>query len=76
MSEPTRAEHMVSTKQRALEMLEQRGGQQALDSLVSDLTKHPQTNNPVMLAFAQEEGARALRTESKQLMRAFIDGFR
>jgi hypothetical protein len=76
MPDMNRAQHMAWAKQRALEAMENGTPQMALDSLISDMTKHPETDNPFRLQFAQEEGARVLQTESAQLMRAFIEGFR
>lgn len=76
MSTPTtRAEHMAWAKERALAELEHGSAANALASICSDMTKHPGTNDPVLIAWAQQEGARALTTESKAVMRAFLEGF-
>ena len=45
MSEATRAEHLEWAKKRALEYCDRGQLQRALDSLISDLSKHPETQD-------------------------------
>ena len=74
MAQPTRAEHLQWCKDRALEYLDSGDSSQAFTSMMSDLGKHPETENHaaiqlgVMLMFSGN-----LNTVSE--MRKFIEGF-
>ena len=46
----TRAEHMAWAKQRALEYAKRGDGTGCIASMISDLGKHPETANSVMIA--------------------------
>lgn len=72
----TRKEHLEWTKSRALEYVDQGDTQQAINSLLSDLSKHGQTQSS--LRFAQQAvfamdlaGPHA----SPAKVREFIEGF-
>lgn len=71
---PTRAEHMEWCKQRALEYVERGDLNQAFQSMMSDLGKHPETaGHPA----ADLGGALFFsgHLSNEQKMREFINGF-
>mgnify|MGYP001617571325 FL=1 len=74
MSEPTRAEHLVWCKQRALQYVDIGDVEQAFASMGSDLSKHPETANhsAIALGMMMLMGGH-LNTPDK--MRTFIEGF-
>lgn len=76
MAETTRAEHMQWLKQRALTDLEY-GTFEALASVLSDLTKHPLTNDPLLahLTMAEMAQAKAGNRDEAQV-RQFIEELR
>jgi len=70
----TRQEHINWCKQRALEYVEAGDFSQAYSSMVSDLRKHPETENHAAI----ELGMMMLITghlNTKNEMRKFIEGF-
>ena len=71
----TRAEHLEWAKKRALEYCDRGKLQRALDSLISDLSKHPETHDQswadaTLVKWMEGE----LATQEK--MREFIDGIK
>jgi hypothetical protein len=69
----TRAEHLAWCKQRALEYVDAGKLPLAVTSLSSDLTKHPETNNPnlvqlMMTLFIGDQ------LNTKEQMKEFIEG--
>lgn len=68
----TRAEHMAWAKQRALAALDAEGPQAALQSMLSDLGKHPDTNQPVLLFITMAE---IQARPGQERARTFIEGF-
>ena len=74
MSESTRAEHLAWCKKRALQYLDAGDLNQAFTSMMSDLTKHPETEHHSAITL----GAMLLfggHLSSRQEMRRFIEGF-
>nr|WP_290224014.1 hypothetical protein [Trichocoleus desertorum] len=70
----TRQEHMVWTKERALEYAREGNTTDALASLFSDLTKHPETvDHPGILPGASLMMAGHLSTTAE--VTKFIEGF-
>lgn len=68
---PTRAEHLVWCKQRALEYVDAGDPVNAWASLVSDLNKHPETAGHPGI----ELGMLSMMTNNLGDMREFIEGF-
>lgn len=72
----SRKEHIEWCKQRALEYLDQGDAQQAVTSILSDLSKHPGTKSS--LTFAQQTvfiKGLALVDASPDAVRRFVEGF-
>lgn len=72
----TRQEHLDWCKKRALEYVEIGQMQNALNSFLSDLTKHPETEDTAMLA--RQMGAPLLfggHLSTAHQMREWINGF-
>ena len=70
----TREDHLGWCKRRALDYVENGDFIQAFSSMVSDLSKHPETENHVGI----ELGMMLLMTsnlDDKEKMRHFIEGF-
>jgi hypothetical protein len=70
----TRAEHLAWCKQRALEYVDAGDLQNAFNSMASDMSKHPETNNPDL----QDVGLMLLLAgdlDTPEKMRAWINGF-
>lgn len=67
-----RAEHMAWAKRRALATLDAEGPQAALQSILSDLGKHPDTNQPVLLFITMAE---IQARPGHERARTFIEGF-
>lgn len=70
----TRAEHLAWCKQRALEYIDQGDPRSAFLSMVSDLGKHPETENHLAIQL----GTRLLiagHLATPDQMREFIEGF-
>ena len=70
----TRAEHLAWCKQRALEYVEAGDLEEAMASMCSDLTKHPETANHA----GSQIGLLMLMNghlDTPQKMRTFIEGF-
>lgn len=73
-SASSRAQHLAWCKQRALEYCDMGDVQQAWASMVSDMRKHPETENHIAL----ELGMMLLmggHNNSPMEMRKFIEGF-
>lgn len=70
----TRQEHLNWAKQRAIEYVDMGNPQDAYASLVSDLGKHPETENHagIQLGMMQMVGG---FLETPDAMRKFIEGF-
>jgi len=70
----TREEHLAFCKARALEYVEQGDLQQALESMSSDLQKHPETKNHpgIDLGIIMLVGG---HLDSREKMKYFIEGF-
>jgi len=69
-----RQEHLEWCKKRALEYVDMGDMSQAFASMLSDLRKHPETeNHPAMKMGAQMMFANLLTTSKE--MREFINGF-
>lgn len=76
MSEPsrTRAEHLELCKAAALKSLANGGKYEALTSMASDLSKHPETQNHPGLSLMLQLTIRGLLTEEEEIKK-FIEGF-
>lgn len=76
IQERTREEHMAWLKKRALAELEY-GAFEAMASVLSDLTKHPETNDPLLmqLTMAKLAQAKAENVNAAQA-RQFIERLR
>ena len=74
MEERTRTEHMAWCKQRALEYVDRGDIKNAFASMVSDLKKHPETENHsgIHLGIGLLMSGSLSTTEQ---MRKFIEGF-
>jgi hypothetical protein len=71
----TRAEHLAWAKERALEYADQGDTVNTLNSMLSDLQKHPETaNHPGMLLGTREAVAGYLETPAQ--LRHWVEGFR
>lgn len=72
--ERTRDEHLAWLKQRALAELEY-GAFEAMSSVLSDLSKHPETNDPALTQVTMVElaQARAGNRDAAQV-RQFLEG--
>lgn len=72
--EHTRADHMEWLKKRALNDLEY-GAFEAVSSVLSDLTKHPETNDPMLMQRTMVELAQ-VRAGNRNVaqVRQFIEG--
>lgn len=70
----TRAEHLAWAKQRALEYVERGDLKNAVVSMASDLTKHPETKDHPGLQLGMMM-LMAGHLSSPQAMREFIEGF-
>jgi hypothetical protein len=71
----TRAEHLQWCKNRALELVKLGDNPQAYASVVSDLGKHPETKQSVMIVAAL--GMQMMRSNvlaTKHQMKDFIEG--
>lgn len=68
-----RSEHLQWCKDRALEYVETGDTSAAMASMISDLRKHPDTENSAEFGFAL--GMLALQDGSDNEMRKFINGF-
>jgi hypothetical protein len=69
-----RAEHLQWCKDHALEYVEWGEYSKAMSSMLSDLTKHPETHNPI----GAEETIRLLLARppiTEQKIREWIEGF-
>ena len=69
----TRQEHLAWAKQRALEYCDRGELQHALDSLISDLGKHPETHDPYWAESAIVKWMEG-KLDTLEKMRAFING--
>lgn len=71
----TRDEHLAWCKQRALAYVDRGELVQALNSMLSDLSKHPETDkhSGVMLGVMLSAGG---HLNTPEAMREFIEGFR
>ena len=70
----TRAEHLEWCKKRALEFVDEGKMHMAFASMVSDLRKHPETeNHPAIDQWAKQIGR---MVHSPEEMRKFIEEFR
>jgi fructose-1-phosphate kinase PfkB-like protein len=67
----SRADHMAWAKARAIEYVEAGDAKNALASLLSDLSKHPDTAGLAKFATA----AGLLHVNSVPAMRSFVEGF-
>lgn len=70
----TRAEHLAWCKQRALEYLDRGEFVNALTSLRSDLTKHPETASSGLLLLVDMEGVRCVTNGDEEALRRLIEG--
>ena len=70
----TREEHLKWCKQRATEYLDKRDIANAVASMLSDLSKHPDTKKSAEGACAML-GIMAIQSGSPEEVRRFIDGF-
>jgi hypothetical protein len=70
----TRAEHLAWCKERALECVDRRELSEAVASMLSDLSKHPETRESAGGAFALL-GMAAVLSKSSDEVRRFITGF-
>lgn len=70
----TRNEHMDWCKERAFEYLESGDTNQAFISMMSDLGKHPETENHIGIQLGMIEMMTGNLSSIEQ-MRRFIDGF-
>lgn len=68
----TRAEHIEWCKQRAREYLDKGDLRNAVASMTSDLSKHPETQCPPTVAMV---GMMAVRNHDSHGVRCFIEGF-
>lgn len=71
--EMTRTEHLAWAKQRALEYCDRGELQYALDSLISDMGKHPDTHDPYWAEAAVVQWMDG-KLCTEETMRAFING--
>lgn len=71
----TRAEHLEWCKKRAREYLDDGDVKNAVTSMLSDLSKHPETKDMSMGGFAQV-GIHAIMRLDVAFARRFIEGFR
>ena len=69
-----RTEHMAWCKKRALEYVDRNDNQQAFASMISDLGKHPETQEHVGIGLGRELN-RAGHLSTAHEMRKFIEGF-
>ncbi len=69
----TRAEHMRWCKERALGYLKENDSKNAVASMLSDLTKHPETNLLMQNPIYGTMGIMAM--DSVEDARRFIEGF-
>ena len=72
----TREEHLAWCKQRALAYVDQGDLQNALASMGSDMSKHPQTDSPAVAAILGMDGIRCVISNDANGMRRLIEGFR
>lgn len=70
----TRSEHISWCKKRALEYVDQNDNQQAFASMVSDLSKHPETQGHVAIQLGMTLNMSGKLNTSHE-MRKFIEGF-
>lgn len=70
----TRTEHMAWCKERALEYIDQNDNQQAFTSMMSDLSKHPETQGHVAIQLGMMLNMTG-RLSTAHEMRKFIEGF-
>lgn len=75
MSYGTRAEHLAWCKQRALEYVDRGDLQNALASMASDMSKHPETDTPTVATLLSLEGVRCVVGNDAAGMRRLIEGF-
>jgi len=73
---PTRAEHLEWCKQRAREYLDHGELANAVASMLSDLTKHPETASSGRNPHLGMIGIIAARDNDAAAVRRFIEGFR
>ncbi len=69
-----RAEHLAWCKERALEYVDRGDIQNAVASMLSDLSKHPETDRLSKGLFAAL-GIAAVRSGDSREVRRFIEGF-
>lgn len=73
MTGQTRAEHLAWCKQRALEYLPDNPNE-AFASMLSDLTKHPETQDHIGLQLGMQMKLSGFM-ETEREVRSFIEGF-
>lgn len=69
----TRAEHVRWCKQRALEHLDLGQPQLAVSSMISDMGKHPETEDAIRTQIVP--GMATLKNEGAEGVRRWIEGF-
>lgn len=74
MNEPTREEHLAWCKTRALEYCDVGDTRQAFNSMMSDMHKHPETENHAALPIGVQMMFSGLLNNPNE-MRRFITGF-
>lgn len=73
-SQTSRAEHLAWCKKRALEYVDAGDNNQAYASMVSDMRKHPETENHIAIMLGMQLLV-AGHLEGERQMREFIEGF-
>lgn len=68
-----RIEHLQWCKDRALEYVDSGNNQEAMTSMLSDLSKHEGTESSAQIGFSL--GMLAMQSGSSDEMRRFINGF-
>lgn len=69
----TRAEHVRWCKERALEYIDLGQPQMAVSSMVSDMGKHPETEDAIRSQIVH--GMTAARTGTTDAVRRWVEGF-
>lgn len=70
----TRAEHLEWCKKRALEYVDRGDTKNAWASMVSDLSKHPETRGHIAVELGSQMFAGGMLSSTAE-MRRFIEGF-